>query len=440
MIYADCNATVPVSLAHVQKISEQFFTLQGNASSPHIAGRRASVAIFESRKNIAKVTSFDVGDVIFVSGGTEANNLGTIGVLNQIVFSVLNDQKTTENNEPVHVLVSALEHPCVGASLYEFTLKINTLYKNLFPENLIHLEVVPYPQCLIAKEYASRIKKNTKLISFMAANNESGWMFPAKEFADELHEARWNLKKSDFFGVEIGSNEFRQALQSIHFHCDTVQAFGKIKNTFSLGMDSASICAHKLGGISGIGALLIRKGRKFLPFFQGGMQERGRRAGTENLMGILSLGLICETLEENFSHWQSTTVLVDLVRQGLRLNIWNENLPEQPNDFNLLLKDISRVHCALPNTLFLQLLSSSKNKVPKINVEDILVQLDFLGICISTGSACSSAVSKPSVVLKALGFNDLDARESLRISFGSASLTLEAQQIADSLSKFFQKI
>lgn len=398
MIYLDHNATSPPTNEHLKKIID-IITQESpaNPSSPHASGRAASVLLARARKQLAATLDVDVGEIIFTSGGTEANNLGTRGV-----FEALD-----KANFSVSIITTEFEHPSI--------LKPLLYLKQTFQECVEIIYLKPDTRGYISiDDIISNIKPNTVLISVMAANNEIGTIQPVKAFGDFLNFMRWKYEPTHAHKLthypeftryfeSLTPTVSQKTLQTLHFHVDAVQTFGKLpaKEWMSAGYDSIALSGHKVGALQGVGALMLRRGRKFIPLTMGGSQEKNRRAGTENLPGILSLGLVCEEMAKQ-EFWQKIDKTKDLVTF-----LFNELSKKT----NLIIN--SHLHDSLPNTIHFSLTESAQSG------ENLIVNLDMNGICVSSGSACSSGVNLPSHVVLALGKNKSLAQNSIRISLGS---------------------
>lgn len=415
-VYLDHNATSPASPAHLAALFARFDQVAGNPSSPHTAGRAASVALTESRKNVAASIGCEPSEVVFVSGGSEANNLATKGVLRAFGAKM----------DALHAVTSAVEHPCVLEPL-RFLAEHHGLNLTILPVNSEgRISLVDLMQSL---------RPNTALVSIMAANNETGAVQPMREFADWLHSVRWTKLKpgqawrdllqaqGNSWASHLADDVDQSHLQKLHLHVDAVQAWGKLKpdQWCSPGFDSISLCAHKVGGVAGIGALILKRGRKFEPLVQGGAQERSRRAGTENILGILSLGMVAQKISG--SEWWTSIESMELLRNNLRsalqsLEFVSFNSPEQG---------------CLPNTLNICVHS------PRLKGEDVLMELDLRGFFISSGSACSSGANRPSQVLLALGRTAEEARNGLRFSLSPDTTSAEISALCTALRDIFSK-
>lgn len=415
-VYLDHNATSPATPAHLAQLFAALQHVSGNPSSPHAMGRGAHVALTDARKNVASSLGCEPSEVVFVSGGSEANNLATAGVL-----------RTFGNDlAHLHAITSAVEHPSVLEPL-RFLERSAGLQLAVLPvndEGRIQLS-----------ELVVAIKSNTALVSVMVANNETGAVQPMYEFAQWLHQARWLKLKpgTDWrtfseqhwpdWAQGLTPDVTQSQLQNLHLHVDAVQAYGKLplESWCSLGFDSVSLCAHKLGGVPGVGALLLRRGRKFEPLVRGGAQERSRRAGTENLPGILSFGLIAHAVSQA-EWWHEHT------KQSQRL----ERLRSVFEGFGRVRINTPSSGC-LPNTLNVSV------DLPNLKGEDVLMELDFRGFYLSSGSACSSGVNRPSHVLLALGCTTQEARNGLRFSLSPATTDEDIDGLCQALSDIFLK-
>lgn len=415
-VYLDHNATSPASAEHLAQVFSRLQSAAGNPSSPHSAGRSASVALTESRKLVAASVDAEPGEVVFVSGGSEANNLATAGVLRALARPL---------NE-VHAVTTSIEHPSVLEPL-----------RYLEETSGLQLTVLPVDETgrVSCADVVKSLRTNTALVSMMVANNETGAIQPTFEFAQWLNQARWVKPKpgqewrtSSAPQWPAWANELNGAigqtdLQNIHFHVDAVQAYGKLlkQEWCSIGYDSFSLCAHKLGGLAGVGALVLRRGRKFEPLIRGGAQERSRRAGTENLAGVLSIGKIAHEISGD--EWWREMQAVDERRRKLL-----DKLMSLPG----LLLNSGRETC-LPNTVNLCV------EHAVLRGEDLLVELDLRGFYASSGSACSSAANRPSHVLLAQGRTHSQARNGVRISLGRKTSEEEIAALIFALSEIFQR-
>ena len=375
MIYADYNATAPCTPEHLAKVTELILQKDGNPSSIHYQGRRAKVALESARKSVAWHFSAEPSEIIFMSGATEVNNFILQGTACHHFFP---DCQETSKASVSHFIVSAGEHPSVFATC-EFLKK----------RNQVHLEVAPLLTSgeICLKQLLPLISDKTSLVSLIYVNNETGIMSNLQEIVVQIR------KKSP----------------TCHIHIDAVQAFGKIDMRWMgpSGVDSAVVSGHKVGALKGIAALYLKKSVRLGTIIVGGGQERGRRAGTENMPGIFSLGLRSDDLRDN------SEVMARLGR--LWKTLWDN------------LSTISGVSlhgdptCSTKNTVNFHMSG--------IQGEILMLKLDAAGIAVSTGSACSSGTPKPSHVLKSMGFSDFESANSIRISLGASTTEDDIQEI-----------
>lgn len=340
-----------------------------NPSSIHQAGQKARFQIEEARANIKKFISAEKARVIFTSGASESNNQ----ILNS-VFSPL-----IANGEPAHLIISAIEHMSLlepASKLSEKGVSLTTIH----PRSLSAFE----PQ-----DFVEALRPETKMISLMFANNETGDVLPLRDVIEAVRAVR----------------------PDILIHSDVVQALGKTTFNFAeLDLDAVSISAHKLGGLPGVGALVIKDDLDILPLIHGGPQESRFRAGTENLPGIVSFGYIAAKLSQSndsrLSKMKSNAALLKELIFGrvpdLKLNRFHRE--------------------TLPNTINIQ--------VPSLRSDDLVVALDLQGLLISSAAACSSGKPLPSHVLLAQGLSESEARQSIRISVSDQNSEKEIRDAA----------
>ncbi len=399
MIYLDHNATSPPTGEHLSRVFHVLARGLGNPSSPHAAGREASVALTKARHEVARATGFEVSDVVFVSGGTEANNLGTSGVLAECEAS---HARGGEGSWPglVHAVTSAIEHPSVLEPL-----------RALEGAGRLALTVLPVDAegRLRVEDVFGALRPSTRLVSLMAANNETGVRLPVRAFGEALNAARWAKDHFATFAPGLLTEVPQSTLRALHFHVDGVQAFGKLprEEWVSAGVDSVSVCAHKVGGLPGVGVLCLRRGRRYVPSVRGGAQEKNRRAGTENLAGIVSFGLVAGEIAEP-GWWTRVASMKE------KLAAFRAGLADLPT-----VRMHTPRHDVLPNTLNFSVVGSV------LRGEDVLMELDMRGVCASSGSACSSGANLPSKVLVALGCSEREARDAVRVSLGLKTTAAE---------------
>jgi cysteine desulfurase len=349
-IYFDNNATTKVAEEVFEEIKPYFCQLYGNPSSMHTFGGQIGRKIRRAREQVAGLLGCDPSEIIFTSGGTESDNAAVKGTL----AAVPNKRK---------IITTRVEHPAVLTVCRELE---NNGY------TVVELSVDKQGRLDIA-ELEEQIDDDTALVTIMYANNETGVVFPIDKIA-ELVTSR-----------------------DVVFHTDAVQAVGKIPlNLSKSNIDLLSLSGHKLHAPKGVGVLYVRKGTRLQPFMLGGHQEAGKRAGTENVPGIVGLGVACELAAKNIEEEN------DRVKY-LRDKLENAILEKCPD--SMLNGDKEN---RLPNT--------SNISFEFIEGEAILLMLDKFGICASSGSACTSGSLEPSHVLRAMGVPFTAAHGSIRFS------------------------
>jgi cysteine desulfurase len=349
-IYLDNNATTPVLPEVFEAMRPYFAENFGNASSIHHHGQETRAAVENARESVASLLGCSAAEVIFTSGGTEADNLAISGLV------AAGD----------HVITSSIEHHAVLHAC-----------KHL---EEIGCEVTVLPvdaQCVVDPDLVRRaLRPNTKLISIMMANNETGVLQPIEEIGKIAAEA------------------------GVLFHTDAVQAAGKVPiDVNRIGCHTLTISGHKIHAPQGIGALYLRKGTRLQPMLYGGRHERSRRAGTENVPGIVGLGKAAELAKQ----WLDRND--DKKMAALRDRLQHRILA-QVEDAVINGDGAERV----PNT--------TNIRFDYIEGEALVIALDLKGLAISTGAACSSGAIEPSHVLIAMGLNKDQARASIRFSLG----------------------
>ena len=354
-IYFDNNATTQVAEEVLEEIQPLFCELYGNPSSMHTFGGQIGRKIGQAREQVAGLLGCEPSEIVFTSGGTESDNTAIKGTLAAL------PQKRK-------IITSRIEHPAVLTVCRELE---NRGY------NIIELAVDKYGQ-LDIEHLAEQLDDDTALVTIMYANNETGVIFP--------------IDKISRLTAEKG----------IVFHTDAVQAVGKIPlNLSKSNIDLLSLSGHKLHGPKGVGILYVRKGTRLSPYMLGGHQEAGRRAGTENVPGIVGIGKACELAAKNFEQENNKV-------KDLRDKLESEIL-EKCSD-SLLNGDKEN---RLPNT--------TNISFEYIEGEAILLMLDQYGICASSGSACTSGSLEPSHVLRAMGVPFTAAHGSIRFSLSRYS-------------------
>ena len=349
-VYLDNNATTPV-LPDVLEAMRPYFAEQfGNASSIHHHGQQTRAAVERARESVAELLGCRAAEVVFTSGGTEADNLALFGLM--------------EKGD--HVVTSTIEHHAVLHSTKRLEeLGCEATYVPVDGQGRVD-----------PGDIRRALRPNTKLISVMMANNETGVLQPVEEISKIAAEA------------------------DVYFHTDAVQAAGKVPiDVQRIGCDLLSISGHKMHAPQGTGALYVRKGTLIHPMFYGGSHERARRAGTENVPGIIGLGKAAELAVAALTGGEmerlgalrdriQRTVLESIEATGVN----GEGAPRVPTTTNLYFEFIEG--------------------------EAMVIALDLKGVAAATGAACSSGATEPSHVLTAMGLSPERARGSLRLSLG----------------------
>lgn len=378
-IYFDNASTTNVDERVMEKMLPFFTGHFGNANSAHQMGRTAKVAIEDAREKIAKLLGAEPSEIIFTSGGTESDNA--------IIKGTVAATRKTE------VITSTIEHHAVMHPAESLKMQGGKVtYLKPDSTGVIHPEQV-----------LEAISDQTAIVSLMHVNNEIGSINPIKEIAAVCREKK------------------------VVFHSDTVQSVGKIPvNVKDLGLDSLSISAHKMFGPKGIGVLYVRNGTPWIPWLQGGSQERRRRGGTSNVAGIVALAAAMEysinEMFQNISHYET---LRETAIQGLERELQGRYQVNGPNTDGV------------PHILNLGFLPEGDTG---LDGEMLLLNLDIDGICVSNGSACTSGAMEPSHVLKGIGVPDQIAKSSIRISFGKHNRVEEVDFFIQKLSKILDRM
>jgi len=346
----------------------------GNPSSIHWAGRAPKKAVDDAREKVCKFLNCSAVELIFTSSGSESNNLAIKGALNA-------------SKKGKHVITTKVEHPAVLSTCkylekegYEVT------YLGVDKDGNLSLD-----------ELKAAIRKDTALITVMFANNETGVVFPIKEIA------------------AIGAEN------KVLVHTDAVQAAGKVTlDVKDLGIDLLTISGHKLYAPKGIGALYVKRGVRLTPVIHGGHQERNRRAGTENVAGIVALGKACEIASRDMEkEAEHLSTLRNRLEEGLAAKVPHVLLNG---------KKASR----LPNT--------TNISFEYIEGESLLLSLDMLGVAASSGSACTSGSLEPSHVLGAMGLPPESLHGSLRFSLGKSNTMDDVEYVIEKLPPIVERV
>jgi cysteine desulfurase len=373
-VYLDNNATCMVSPGVREAMMPFFGELYGNPSSMHTFGGRVASHVTEAREKVAALLNVSPDEIVFTSCGTEADNHALRGVLEA-------------NKNKKHIITTKVEHPAVlNVARY--------LAKNGY--QVTELPVSKQGD-LDLEELKAAITPETALISVMAANNESGTLFPIDEIGKIARE------------------------KGVLFHSDAVQAVGKIPlDLKKIPVDLLSLSGHKLHTPKGIGALYIRKGTRISPFMLGGHQENGRRAGTENVPYIVGLGKACEeAMNDIFDENNRIRKLRDKLEKSLREKISHTHINGNPQ-------------WRLPNT--------TNIGFEFIEGEAILLHLSAAGIAASSGSACTSGSLEPSHVLMAMQVPFSYAHGSVRFSLSKFTTEEEIDYVIEKVPPIIQKL
>lgn len=380
-VYLDHNATTPLH-PEVKKAMTEMMEVFGNPSSMHDFGRDARGMIESARSSIAEFINASPEEIIFVGSGSEANN--TVFNLTACCASL---ECSIACRQGKSIITTSIEHPCIMESskcLTERGIGID------------YLKVDKYGKIDIDQLKEMLLKQPT-LVSVMTANNEIGTIQDLKTIIKLVHDA------------------------GALFHTDAVQAVGKIPvDVKELGVEFLSFSAHKIYGPKGVGALYVKKGVPFCPFIRGGHQEQGRRAGTENTLGIIGMAKAIEMRKlEMADETQRLQVLKTRLRDGLIENIPDVQVNGHPED------------C---------LVSTLNISFSGVEGEAILLYLDLEGIAVSTGSACSSGSLDPSHVILATGSTPELAHGSIRFSLGRTTKEEEIDYVIEKTSAIIKKL
>lgn len=375
ILYFDNSATTKTKDEVIAEMLPYFLTEYGNASSSYSLGRNSKKAINDARKKVADLIGALSKEIYFTSSGSESDNTALKG------FVYANKDKGR------HIITSKIEHPAILETCKTLEKQgYRITYLNVDNDGKVDLQ-----------ELRKSINHQTILISIMFANNEIGTIQPIKEIA--------KIAKAN----------------NIIFHTDSVQAVGNVQiNVKQLGIDMLSLSGHKFNGPKGIGALYVKEGVKIQRFIDGGHQERNKRAGTENVPGIVGLGKAAELAKDN-------------------LDVHTKYLQELRDYY------IEQVEKNIPDA---KLNGSRSNRLPGnanfsfkgVDGNAILYDLDLKGICVSTGSACSSGDTSPSYVLTSIGLTEEWANGAIRATFGEDNTKEDIDYLVESLKQIIEKL
>lgn len=380
-VYLDNSATTPVDPRVAAAMARAVVETFGNASSVHGFGQQARAAVDRARREVSALIGAKQNEIVFTSGGTEANNLAIRGLCEA---SVAHGR---------HIITSEIEHPSVAgvcAELEKRGWEVTRL--PVYANGIVRLEDV-----------TNALRPDTVLITIMLANNEIGTIQPVSQIGSLVREKR-------------GTGQ-----RHLWLHTDAVQAAGRLPlNVDDLGCDLLTMSAHKLYAPKGVGALYVRRGVRLHGQNVGGHQERERRAGTENVPGIVAFGeaakLAREEREQRSNHDRA-------LRDRFEVQVQN------------------RIGDVVMNGDREQRLAHLSNiSFRFIEGEGLLINLDLEGVAVSTGSACSSGTLEPSPVIRALGVNDEVARGSIRFSFGKDNTEDDVDYTVEVLSQAVERL
>ena len=373
VIYLDNNATTKVDEAVLEAMLPYLTELYGNPSSMHTFGGQVGKAVKEAREQVAALLGAESTEIIFTSCGTEGNNSAIRAAL------AARPNKT-------HIVTSQVEHAAVLNQCKQLESQGYTVtYLSVDRQGQIDLD-----------ELEASLTGNTALVSIMYANNETGVVFPIEQIGQIVKE------------------------NGAIFHVDAVQAAGKIPlNMKTSTVDMLTISGHKLHAPKGLGALYVRKGVRFRPMLIGGHQERGRRAGTENVPGIIALGKASELALEHLDNVFEEKALRDLLEQGILNTVPDTVVNGHPTK-------------RLPNT--------TNIGFKYIEGEAILLSLNQYGICASSGSACTSGSLEPSHVLRGMGLPYSVLHGSIRFSLSRYTKQAEVEKVLSVLPPVIERL
>ena len=373
LVYLDNAATTKMSKRVIEEMTESFENIYGNPSSTHTLGQKAKAVVENARHIVAKNLKVEAKEIVFTSGGAEGNNLVIKGFLKQ------------NKDKGKHIITTKIEHSTVLKTFESLEKQgYDVTYIDVTKDGIIDVE-----------KLKKAVRKDTALVSVMFVNNETGVIQPIKEIGEFLKE------------------------KEIFFHTDAVQAIGKFEiYPKELRIDALTVSSHKFYGPKGTGFVFIDKKYNIEKEIFGGSQERNRRAGTENVNGILGTGVALEEVYENmeviFEHEKK---IQEYLEEKLKNEIGRIQKVEINGENSRRVKNITNVF--IENT----------------DIQMLLVALDMRGICVSGGSACMSGSLENSYVLEAMGLNDEKLKSSFRISIGKDTTIEEIDYFIENLKE-----
>ena len=374
-IYLDHAATTGVRPEALEEMLPYFSEKMGNPSSIYFLGQETKKAVDLARERVAKALGAEPSEIFFTAGGSEADNLAIKGVA------------MANSNKGKHIITSKIEHPAVlNTCKYLSKMGFEISYIDVDEDGKIKLD-----------DLKSAIREDTILISVMFANNEIGTIQPIKEIGEIAKE------------------------KNIYFHTDAVQAVGNVKiDVKEMNITMLSLSAHKFYGPKGTGVLYIKKGTKIDSLIHGGAQEGKKRAGTENVAGIVGLGKAIELADQDLDRYNAKLLkLRERLIEGVMGSIPHVRLNGHRND-------------RLPGNV--------NFSFSFIEGESLLLMLNLKGICGSSGSACSSGSLDPSHVLMAIGLDHATAHGSLRLTIGEENTEEDIDYTIEALKEVVEKL
>jgi cysteine desulfurase len=367
-IYMDANATTPVLPEVVEAMRPYWSEEFGNASSIHQRGQHARAAVDRARESLARLLNCRAAEIVFTSGGTESDNMALFGLL----------------SPGDHLVTTSIEHHAVLHAAEELQSRgVEVTFLTCTPEGLIEVASLE-----------AALRPNTKLVSVMMANNETGVIQPVRELAAAAHAA------------------------GALFHTDAIQAAGKLQlDVKALGVDLLSISGHKMYAPQGTGALFVRRNVRLKSMFFGGLHERGRRPGTENVAGIVGLGKAAELARTWLAGASpnpesdspaALAVLRDRLEQVILASVPEAGVNGYPAP---------------------RVANTSNLYFDHVEAEALVIALDLKGLAVSGGSACQSGATEPSHVLTAMGLSEARARASVRFSLSRLNTADEVDAV-----------
>ncbi len=385
-VYLDYAATTPIDKKVFRAMKPYFGNKYGNPSSVHQWGQEAQKALDKARNQVAEFLNCKNSEIIFTGSASESNNLAIKGLLKS-----LKTRKCAK--EKIHIITSQIEHKAVLKTCQETeSQNIKITYLSVNKDGIINID-----------ELKDKIIPETDLISIMYVNNETGAIQPIKEIGKILEQINKNRKNKIFF------------------HTDAVQAINWLKcDVEKLGVDLLSLSGHKIYGPKGVGVLYAKQDTPISSIITGGDQEKGLRAGTENIPAIVGLGFALKQIKIQDTRYKIQKLRDKLIKEVLsKISGSNLNSPQK--------KEKRAPH----------IVNFSFNGAEG---EGLVLSLDQEGIGVSTGSACTSRTLKPSHVLKAMKLSDLQAHSSLRVSLGKFTTQKEINYFLKTLPKVVERL